>query len=360
MTEYYDILPGAGIGGQAGVAYLIDSGQLHLLPEEGWVKGWEIRRFFLRNGIYADYLAADISCRLCSERLRDILERCKSEKDVLQWLDAEVESETGEKKRYYLLHFPEPEDLLDKSKCAYYKTTLLKHVIDMKASAGHEVFSYIGGSTVSFIATQKVREELKNAGCSGLIYLRFSHEKKSYLAKLVRTLWNINKERILNIVKGMKKPGRHNIDWKKLKDLNLPDDLIDFLSRNKSLCYDERKCTVGHVELVTTESLLSGRVYVEPDKESEKKGCYTIPAVDLVAECEGFDAWGILVWLPVIQMFGTWDSNHRQLRVFEKAGWSDIVKKPTKYLNALWKPEEVENVVLLPNNEYPFIEEGGN
>ncbi len=358
MINYYKILFGAGIGGLSGVAYIRNYSELSLLPEQGWVKGWETKYFTLRDGTYTDYLTANIGCRLCSEKLRDILERCKSDKDVLQWLDAEVVSETGEKRRYYLLHFPEPEDLLDKTKCGYSGKILTRHAIDIKASAGHEVFSYIGGSTVSFIATPKVREELKNAGCSGLIYLRFSRKKKSYLSKLVRTLWDINKKRILNVIKGMKKPRVHNIDWEELKGLNLPDDLIDFLSRNKRLCYNERKCEIGHVELLSVESLLSGRIYVNPGEESQKKGYYTMSAVDLVAECEGYDAWGALVWLPDIQMFGIWDGDHRRLRVFPKAKWSDIVKKPIKYLNAFGEPEKVKNIDFVPNNKFPFtIEE---
>ncbi|MHC4867254.1 MAG: hypothetical protein ACYTEX_24530 [Planctomycetota bacterium] len=286
------------------------------------------------------------------------MERCKSEKDVLQWLDAEVESETGEKRRYYILHFPELQDLLDKRKSKYVGNMLTKHIVDTKACAGHEIFSYVGGGKLSFIASQRVREELKKAKCSGLMCLQISPRKKRFLPKIVRALFKTNTKRILNIVKGMRKPSVLDINRDHLNSLNIPCDLIDFLVHNKSLCYDETKCTVGHVELVPVESLMAGRIYVKPNEEGQKKGYYTIPAVDLVAECEGYSAWGILVWLPGIQRFGTWDGDHRRLRVFPKAKWSDIVRNPTKYLNALWKPEKVENIVFVANDQYPFSEEG--
>jgi len=303
-------------------------------------------------------LASNIGCRLCSEKLYDILERSKSKKDVLQWLDAEVESESGEKRRYYLLHFPEPGDLLDESKCMYFENNLVKHVLDIKACSGQEVFGYVGCSTVSFIVSQKVRDELKHARCSGLIYIRISPIKKSYLLNILGSLWKINKERFLNVFRGMKTPSVQNVNWDQIKGLDLPMDLIDFLEHNKSLCYNERKCRVGRVELVSIESLFFGRVYVNPSEESQKKGYYTISAVDLVAECEGYDAWGILLWLPDLHMFGAWDIDHRLLRVFPKAKWSDIVKKPIKYLNALWEPEQVENMVFVPNNKFTFTDEG--
>jgi hypothetical protein len=360
MITYYSITACASIGGLSGVAYLRDYTELSLLPEQGWVGEWETPYLSLRNGIYTDYLAANIGCRLCSKKLRDILERCKSEKDVLQWLSADVESETGETRRYYILHFPELEDLLDKTKSKYVRNIVTKRIIDTKACAGREIFSYMGGYSLSFVVSQKVKEELKNAKCSGLMYRQISPRKKSYLLKTICIVLIITSKRLVNIVEGMKKPSVLNVNREHLNGLHLPGDLVDFLIRNKSLCYDERKCTVGHVELVTIESLLSGRIYVGPGEESQKKGYYTMPAVDLVAECEGFGAWGILVWLPGMQKFGTWDCDHRQLRVFPKARWSDIVKKPTKYLNALWKPEKVENVLFVPNDEYPFSEEGEN
>ncbi len=357
MTNYYRITAGADVGGRAGVAFIKDYSEINLLPKQGRVKDWVTKYFILKNGEYTDYLPANIGCRLCSEKMRDILEEYKSEKDVLQWLDAEVESETGEKRHYFILHFPVLEDVLDKKKSKYVRNVLTKQVINPRACAGHEVFSCIEESTISFIVSKKVREELKKTCCRGLIYAQISPKRKSYMPKEIRKLYRIfYKKGTLVKEKKITQSGE-NINWNQIQKLNLPADLVDFISRGKGLSYNEEKCTIGRVELVSLDSLILGRINVNPKEESFKKGYYTIPAVDLIAECEGFNAWGILVWLPDIQMFGTWDCDRRKLKVFPNTSWNDIVNDPPKYLNTLWNPHETQSIVFEPNNKYPFTEE---
>ncbi len=360
MTNYYDILPGASVGGQAGVAYIKNYTGLNLLPKQGLVKEWKTKYFSLKNGGYTDYLPANIGCRLCSEKMRDILDRCKSEKDVLQWLNAEVESETGEKRHYFILHFPVLEDVLDKKKSKYVRNILTNQVINPKACVGHDVFSYIEESTISFIVSQRVREELKKAGCKGLVYLQMSPKKKSYVPKAIRKLCRIfYKKRVQTDEKKIRQ-NKENINLTHLEGLNLPQDLVDFISHGKSLSYDEEKCIIGHIELVPIESLMRGRIYVDKivsNQNDLREGYYIVPAVDLIAECEGFDAWGVLVWLPDIQKFGAWDCDHRELRVFSKAKWSNIVEDPIKYLNAQWKSTGAEIAIFVASDKYPFVEE---
>jgi len=360
MVSYYKVGFGADVGGRAGVAYIKNYTGLNLLPKQGWVKEWETKYFTLKNGGYTDYLPATIGCRLCSEKMRSILERCKSEKDVLQWLDAEVESETGEKRHYFILHFPVLEDVLDKKKSKYVRNILTKQVINPKACACHDVFSYIEESTISFVVSQRVREELKKAGCKGLIYLQMSPKKKSYVPKTIRKLCRIFYKKRVQANEEKIKQNKENVNWTQLEELNLPQDLVDFISQSKSLSYDEEKCVIGHIELVPIKSLIRGRIYVDKivsNQDDLKMGYYVVPAVDLIAECEGFDAWGILVWLPDIQKFGTWDSDHRELKVFSKAKWSDIIEYPIKYLNAQWKPTGAEIAIFVASDKYPFVEE---
>ena len=245
----------------------------------------------------------------------------------------------------------------DKKKSKYVRNILTKQVINPEACLGHEVFSYIEESSISFVVSQNVKEELKKAGCRGLTYIQMSPKKKSYMPKAIRKLSRIiDKKR--GQANGKKiKQSKENINWKQIEKLNLPSDLVDFVSHGETLSYDEEKCEIGRIELVSMDSLVSGRIYVEPKEKSMKKGYYIIPAVDLIAECQGFDPWGILVWLPDIQMFGTWDRDHRKLRVFNNAVWGDVVRDPVKYLNGLWNPQEVENIVFEPDDKYSFVEE---
>lgn len=354
---YYQIIAGADIGGWAGIAHIKDHDELSLLPKQGWVKGWETKHFALKNGEYTDYLPANIGCRLCSEKMRDILESCKSGKDVLQWLDAEVESEAGEKRYYFVLHFPVSGDMLDKKKSKYVRNILTKQVVNPKACSGHEVFSYKECSSLSFIVSGKVKEELKKAGCRGLVFIRVSPIEKPCMPITFRRLYRIfNQKHVLADEKKMTH-SEENSNWNRVEKLNLPADLVDFIFQGKRLSYNEKKCTIGSVEIVSINSLILGRIYVDPKKKGFKKGYYTVPVVDLVAECNGFDAWGILVWLPDKQIFGTWDRDHRRLRVFPNATWGDIVDEPIKYLNAIWNPQGVETMILEPDDKYFFTEE---
>ena len=359
MKYYYKVSSGSDIGGRAGVAYIKNYNELYLLPKEGTVTEWETKHFYLKDGEYTDCLPANIGCRLCSKKMRDILERNKSNKDALQWLDAEVESEAGEKRQYFILHFPVLEDVLDKRKSKYAGNILTKHVINPKACAGHEVFSYIEESTLSFIVSQKVREELKKAGCRGLIYIQMSPKKRSYIPRTILKFCRIfNKINAQDDEKITQR--KRNINWANLEGLNLPKDLVDFIGQGKSLSYDKEKCVIGQIELVTIDTFIKGRIYVDETEAIEgnsTRGYYVIPAVDLIAECEGFDAWGLLVWLPEKKMFGSWDSDHRILRVFPNIKWADIVKEPIKYLNVLWEPQKVENIIYLPNQNDSFINE---
>jgi len=144
--------------------------------------------------------------------------------------------------------------------------------------------------------------------------------------------------------------------------LKLPQDLIDFLQANKTLDYDSAECEAGLITLLPVNQLSLGEVYVDSrgspliktDPHAGEEGYYSIPAVNLVAACEGYDPEGILIWLPEQELFGTWDCDHWDVRVFPGANWTDIMDDPVKYINAQWKPDEVENEYFIPWPKYPF------
>jgi hypothetical protein len=78
---------------------------------------WQIIHCSIFDPIYKgeafeDYQAVIHGCRLCSQRLKDLLENNKSSTDKIQWLDATV-TWNDETRPYYLLHFYEDTDVLD-------------------------------------------------------------------------------------------------------------------------------------------------------------------------------------------------------------------------------------------------------
>lgn len=144
--------------------------------------------------------------------------------------------------------------------------------------------------------------------------------------------------------------------------VRLPDDLVAFLREGRQLEYDSTKCEAGSIKLVPLGQHKIGEVWVDPEchplreqnPHAGQEGYYAVPAVNLVAEAEKYDPEYILLWLPRSRLYGTWDCDHWELRVFPGVTWTEIAASPLKYVNAQWYPEDVENEVLIPWPEYPF------
>lgn len=127
----------------------------------------------------------------------------------------------------------------------------------------------------------------------------------------------------------------------------LPQDLLTFLDQGKQLIYNFDESEVGMVTLKKKEQLTEEAIFLEKessphsdaDPNKEKSGYYSVPAIDLIQTCDdSYDPHGILLWLPTIGMYGTWDSDHYQLIGFPGVDWGKITENPAKYLNAQWDP----------------------
>ena len=152
-------------------------------------------------------------------------------------------------------------------------------------------------------------------------------------------------------------------------NLNLPQDLANFLQAGRSLDYNAAECEAGLVTLVEWASLKLERFPVDtqstPLEEADPRrgdlGCYLVPAVNLTKEAEGYDGTGLLLWLPEHQRYGTWDSSHPFLAAFPKATtWTDIAAHPLMYINAQWEgafEDAAESEPLVPWPEHPYSAE---
>ncbi len=145
-------------------------------------------------------------------------------------------------------------------------------------------------------------------------------------------------------------------------DIQLPNDLVAFLSEGRQLNYDTSKCEPGQIKLVPYGTYQLGEVWIKPDSHpaaaknphAGEKGYYAIPAINLVSQAKGYNPQFILLWLPESGEYGTWDCDHWELRVFPGVTWTDIAASPLKYINAQWYPDDVENEVLVPWPKYAF------
>lgn len=123
----------------------------------------------------------------------------------------------------------------------------------------------------------------------------------------------------------------------------LPVELWDFLVQSRQFDYDPELTETGRVMLHVAGSLRIGRVYAAPgadnDPNRDASGVYRIPAISLVASCQRYDPDHLLTYLPFEQAFAAFDGDHALVTLFPGASWADIVKAPTRYLNALWQTQ---------------------
>jgi hypothetical protein len=142
-----------------------------------------------------------------------------------------------------------------------------------------------------------------------------------------------------------------------MEDLRLPDALIAFLMAGRQLEYESSTAEPGRITLKPLENLYLGSLDVDSrespladsDPRVGQEGYYAVPAVDLIASADGeYPAEGILIWLPDSQVFGTWDCDHADLRVFPGVTWSTIVRNPVPYINAQWRPDQIPNEFFVP------------
>lgn len=125
----------------------------------------------------------------------------------------------------------------------------------------------------------------------------------------------------------------------------LPAGTLAFLEGNRVLQYSPSAVECGATVLQSVNDLTirdfwvngDGRDWAD-DPHGSNTGYYSVPAVDLVRQAEGFEPDGILTWIPKAKSFGTWDSDHWDLIVFAETSWGDIVADPARFLNAQWDP----------------------
>ncbi len=152
-----------------GVGYVVDGNERIFLPYEGEVTDWSPLKFMLRDGDYCDYLSTNSVHRVCSERLRNILDDHCGQKDELQWLPLSVHL-GNEAKAYYALHFPNPADVLDIEKTMWVNGTdlVIKPVFSSDKLSGHSVFSFPKDESLPLFVDTSAKIAIEDAGCTGL------------------------------------------------------------------------------------------------------------------------------------------------------------------------------------------------
>ena len=145
-----------------------------IIPKKGWVEKWEVLPLHIPkgSGIISDYLTSIVRGRLCSEKLRKIIEKSKGKTDLIQWLPVDIfNEETGETLKYHHLHFPEPPNCLSRKHCKFNPNSdrVMVPVYSYQRIKSREIFNSSGGYEKSAtILSDNMRKTLEEAECTGL------------------------------------------------------------------------------------------------------------------------------------------------------------------------------------------------
>lgn len=129
-------------------------------PIEDWIEP----EYRLERGGFDDYPVEVRGYRLCSDRLRRVIDATKAPADPLEWLPARVVGIEGETRPYWVLHIRRhPVTLLPGLEDLDWGT--LRRAADDGALAEYRVLPPPGAGLLTFLVDDAVREAILDAGC---------------------------------------------------------------------------------------------------------------------------------------------------------------------------------------------------
>jgi len=148
-----------------------DPGRDRRLSEPGNVSEWDVPELAL-PGRPSDYLANDLGLRLCSTRMRSVLDDSIGPDDRIQWLPAKVRDSSATSHDYWVLHMVDLPDVLDPHQSILARNTfVVKPVVSADRVGSHKVFSFPGATTRLIIA-ESVKRSLEAAACTGVDFAK--------------------------------------------------------------------------------------------------------------------------------------------------------------------------------------------
>lgn len=114
----------------------------------------------------ADVLSSVDSARLVSDAVRDIVSSFDTGEIV--WLPAKVVTPSANSLRYWLVHYPNPRDVLDPELSSYGPGGPIRWVVELAKVQDLPVFMIPGLVAETFIVHPQVRLALVEAGITGM------------------------------------------------------------------------------------------------------------------------------------------------------------------------------------------------
>jgi hypothetical protein len=97
--------------------------------------------------------------------------------------------------------------------------------------------------------------------------------------------------------------------------------------------YDASACEIGVFTFRTLEEVEEIDLVVS--SQDHELIC-VIHALDLLKTCEEYDPRGMLVYIPSLRKYGSYDSELEVLITYRGMSWSNFLGEPARYINAAW------------------------
>ena len=139
------------------------------IPNQGKILNWKPITLLLKEGPLSDYQGGNPVYRLCSKKLKSIIDQYKSWLDDIQWLPMTVKEKNGKEYEYFILHFPECYDVIDKEKSIIYgEDQIIRPVFSLNKIDDHEVFNYDPFNFLGLVISENTKKGIEKAGCTNL------------------------------------------------------------------------------------------------------------------------------------------------------------------------------------------------
>lgn len=138
---------------------------------------------------------------------------------------------------------------------------------------------------------------------------------------LDKSIGKYDKE-ILELIKSYEPKEWHQREWciERLKKLELPDEVIEFLSsENRKINLQESEWT-NYVEFYDIDEV----------RTFKWKG---MTLVDLVYDVDDYDNMGVISWIPEHKSFACLDIEHEKFGFIPNLTWQEFMASPARYID---------------------------
>lgn len=128
------------------------------------IEDWAEEELTLEDGGFGDYPRELRGFRLCSDRLRHVLDEQAGKQDRLQWLGVYVADRGGERRRYWILNLPRPAA----AEIPGLEEFDWQGLRERAADGSLDDFSVLPGpgfGVISFLVPERVRHAILESGC---------------------------------------------------------------------------------------------------------------------------------------------------------------------------------------------------